>query len=524
MAPTFQLVTDPKPGFASTFVVAVAWREPQRASEAGPAIDDGPMLRAYALTQIMPPNHASALALVETENVARYLVITVPERAMDKYKYKLLNQVSSLAGAPQVMWARPLTRRLQRLLGWGDAGANREDVKSAARDGDAEELLTIMPSASSLIRRGELDILPALHDAIRTGLPALNDCEHEFFTENAYQRVCGPCGLDVHHRGFFTRCGKCGATRCKLCARQSDGIAERQLDLTRAYHEVQGMHRWQVSKSAECTVCGRIPAQVCDCGARWCGACVAPREQASLRMQPRTSILNQNAAAPADFFVIDQKKVPEEEKIAWVTREIGDDKGLTKFASKFLDLFGEKIRGAPAQKQACLTLYRKYARIETREDLERHEYEDVATARKNLYTNGHNVPPSELEDFLYVWNPDALRRCHECDKELPACTPYGEQYCSADCSEAALKVLCRKCGPAGKISLRDGCRVCTTCGEGSAIAECVAATAGMAEGTELDRSLKRNADALKIANNILGGFSTTRDPNHVAAWTKRRRL
>ena len=63
MAPTFQLVTDPKPGFASTFVVAVAWREPQRASEGGPAIDDGPMLRAYALTQIMPPNHAGALAL-----------------------------------------------------------------------------------------------------------------------------------------------------------------------------------------------------------------------------------------------------------------------------------------------------------------------------------------------------------------------------------------------------------------------------------------------------------------------------
>ena len=114
--------------------------------------------------------------------------------------------------------------------------------------------------------------------------------------------------------------------------------------------------------------------------------------------------------------------------------------------------------------------------------------------------------------------------------------PDGQLFCDAH-AQAGTTVVCTavvkrelidgeeivlRCN--GKAVFSSGCRVCATCGKGSAIAESVAATAGMAGGTGLDRSLKRNDDALKISNNILGGFSTTIDPNHVAAWTKRRRL
>ena len=43
------------------------------------------------------------------------------------------------------------------------------------------------------------------------------------------------------------------------------------------------------------------------------------------------------------------------------------------------------------------------------------------------------------------------------------------------------------------------------------------------ELSELDKSLKRNAESLQFANN-LWGFGIEANPDHVPAWTKRRRL
>ena len=54
-------------------------------------------------------------------------------------------------------------------------------------------------------------------------------------------------------------------------------------------------------------------------------------------------------------------KWPDDEKLAWIRQEIGDGAELPDFAEKWLDLFGEKIRGAVSQKAACLKLYGQYA-------------------------------------------------------------------------------------------------------------------------------------------------------------------
>ena len=43
------------------------------------------------------------------------------------------------------------------------------------------------------------------------------------------------------------------------------------------------------------------------------------------------------------------------------------------------------------------------------------------------------------------------------------------------------------------------------------------------ELTDLDKNLKRSAESLQVANNVWD-FGTEADPNHVPAWTKRRRL
>ncbi len=119
---------------------------------------------------------------------------------------------------------------------------------------------------------------------------------------------------------------------------------------------------------------------------------------------------------------------------------------------------------------------------------------------------------------------------------MPADTPYRHLFCNAACEEAGKKIVCasvvgredvngeevlRRC--TGKVVIRSGCRVCTTCGQGAADAQAVAAV-GQAERTELDKSLKRSAEGLRMANNIWGSFSAKEDPDHVPAWTKRRRL
>ena len=75
----------------------------------------------------------------------------------------------------------------------------------------------------------------------------------------------------------------------------------------------------------------------------------------------------------------------------------------------------------------------------------------------------------------------------------------------------------------GTVSVRDGCRVCKECGRGAETADIVAhSIAAGLEETELGKSIKRNAEKLRVASNIWS-FSTKSDPDHEPAWKKRRR-
>ena len=53
--------------------------------------------------------------------------------------------------------------------------------------------------------------------------------------------------------------------------------------------------------------------------------------------------------------------MPDSEKVVWIRQEIGNDAELTAFAVKFLDLFGDKLRGHVPQKSACLKLFGMYS-------------------------------------------------------------------------------------------------------------------------------------------------------------------
>ena len=112
-----------------------------------------------------------------------YLVVTdeVAHRSENR-RVVIQEYVEKLPGCPKVEWVKPLTCRIQRLLGWGDVSASGDDVKMANDAKDDDELRLVIPQALRVIDRKEYDVIPALHDALCGGIPALEDCKHEFFT------------------------------------------------------------------------------------------------------------------------------------------------------------------------------------------------------------------------------------------------------------------------------------------------------------------------------------------------------
>ena len=147
------------------------------------------------------------------------------------------------------------------------------------------------------------------------------------------------------------------------------------------------------------------------------------------------------------------------------------------------------------------------------------------------------MPPSELEEFQKLWDVDAPRRCYETNSELPTGTPLGQHFCNAEHAHAGKRIFCtsvtkrtvvngeeivHRCN--GKVVYRSACHVCTTCGQGADVVKIVTQSQEHAADTELGKRSKRNAEGLRIANNVWGTFDSQTDPNYVAAWTKRRRL
>ena len=137
-----------------------------------------------------------------------YLVQTLKKKECEERSFaaRACNEISNLPGNPQVEWVRPLTRRLQRLFGWGDVISTRADVVRATKAGDTKELQALMPQAAHIVKHGELEHMPMLHDALRGNVPAREACEHTFFEEASRFMTKRRCSKDTAHCGPFTRC------------------------------------------------------------------------------------------------------------------------------------------------------------------------------------------------------------------------------------------------------------------------------------------------------------------------------
>ena len=198
----------------------------------------------------------------------------------------------------------------------------------------------------------------------------------------------------------------------------------------------------------------------------------------------------QHPTHPLPFFVVDQQKVPEADKLAWVKRELGEDATLPEFAAMFLQLFGAKLKDMYSQKSACLKLFRLYS--------------EGCTWKKEV-----DIPPMLLTDFQRVWDPQVADRCFECGKLVDS--PAGSSssslrgvYCSNSCRDAGFVVMCRRCTPERK------CAFCNM----------EAAPTG---DSQMDKALRESVAQLKRARRMYGHETRTADPTHEAAWKKRRR-
>ena len=274
--PPCELAHSLRPQCAQTLVVKsmLDWNEP---------------LSDWAKSQLV--FGAGAWAAVATTSGDLYLVIVLAKQArVENAAMHTRNSIQQLPGSPLVEWVRPLTRRLQRLLGWGDVVSTSAEVTRACKAGDTEELLTLLPQARALIDQGRVDQLPALHDALRSETPALMDCCHQFFNENRFQRIPGPCQRGITYHGPFTRCEVCRLVCCDSCAHCAAEQSAVARDLTYALHEARGHHEWSEEPNGHtlCSMCnasprdpvedGQNPVQVfgCPCGARRCKKCLRP--------------------------------------------------------------------------------------------------------------------------------------------------------------------------------------------------------------------------------------------------------
>ena len=324
------------------------------------------LLSEWAASRVV--DGAGAYAVVDMPIGGIYVVICMAKAARTEYAAANMKaSIEQLPGSPQVDWVRPMTRRLQRLFGWGDAGATGADVARAVDGADVEELAVLIPQAADMIMRNAVDWkhLPALHSVSQ----------------------CAPiAGLAIEDR----------SARLAL---QDHADIEEEDDNTiplRVVHEAFDQHVWseRTNRKAQCEHCKGWDPYECDCGARLCGLCRLPP---AVGTKP-TCKWQQHPTRPLPFSVQDHVKWPDEEKLAWIRQELGEGAELEDFAKKWRELFGDKIRGEVPQKAACIKLYGMYAPPE----------------EGRAWRNESDLPPETLEPFQRIWDvnaPDVVWGC-----------------------------------------------------------------------------------------------------------------
>jgi len=379
----------------------------------------------------------------------------------------------------------------------------------AAKAGDLRELRAIMPEiGEEVMESDDLSYLPTLFDArARPALEnasappviALGDCNHDWYSFEgplAARDKCaelkeqaeskgepfdevgmrrwltkgdvGRCRRDVQHLGPFWRCTSCRLVLCHTCnhVRHKNQAASRAIDELKKEKQQEATHAAEVHRKVKE---GAPPDGV---KSQW----------------------RQHPERPQPFFVIDQEKVSDEEKMIWIRQELGSDATLSQFCAKYIELFGARKVGEIQQKGACLKLYALYA----------------PDSREAAWKKEGDLPPRDLVEFQRVWNPEAPNRCLECRKSIGNKSDR-DTYCSDKCKRAGVVATCTRCTPERK------CLYCTAAPSWSALGK------RKFDTSKLDEAIRRSEEQLKRTRQMLGHERRSADPDHEPAWKRRRR-
>ena len=380
MASTFpQCARDAsKPGFARTFVAKVT-----AASQV--AIE-------WSAFQAHASQGANAVALVtrETDDNTIYIVLTRAAVRVDNHVPALKSKLEDPPLSATVEWARPFTRRLQRLFGWGDVWASQEVLERALDEEDDATLLRMLPEQRLAIQCGD-------YDRVRMAVEALSGPS------------AAPALMDV----------------------DSNDEEDKKARL-RAEHDAQGTHRYgQPSMKWECARCNSFPAARCEaCGAQRCDKCTHDGATATAAPRPPHKVVwKQNAMAPEPFYVQNPTKLSLEQQVEWLRDELPAAATLEEFAEVYRQLLADRVKGDVQKRLHCLQLYGLFN-----------------PAYKEVKKECQIQPPEALEAFLRVFNPKAPSRCRWCATAVQPGGAYA-LYCSDKCHFAAHPpVKCSSCG------------------------------------------------------------------------------
>jgi hypothetical protein len=196
----------------------------------------------------------------------------------------------------------------------------------------------------------------------------------------------------------------------------------------------------------------------------------------------------QHPEQPSPFWVVDYIKWPVQDKVVWITQEIGRDAGLPTFASKFMELFRGSINDKGQQKVKCLQCFALYN----------------PSAGKDL-TKNSDLSPAVQEVFDRVWNSSAPQLCLECGKPSPG------MY-HAECENMGKMIVCKKCTKPA-VLLEDGSRICPSCTPASLQTPVSHDSSEAVRGN--DKLLRKMHSAME--------FRAAVDPNHEPAWKMRKK-
>jgi hypothetical protein len=125
----------------------------------------GDVPAVYAMTALA--RGAGSVAQVTMPTGEAYTIVSSEAHAIQARVARIKAEIAALPNAPEIEWVRPMTVRLQRLFGWGDITATREDIERAVSEEDWKEVRFTLPGSARLIEEGRIDELPALVRKVR---------------------------------------------------------------------------------------------------------------------------------------------------------------------------------------------------------------------------------------------------------------------------------------------------------------------------------------------------------------------